>query len=124
MAYRRKRAIWLGAVWLAACNNLPTQTDRPALIEGPTAESRAELRGVLEAALGGREIRLAPDALTRSPILALEQGAGSPGPARGRLIELPERFELVLNGDRCYLVRTATGDRFGLEQTRCVPASP
>jgi len=109
---------------LAACNGPPTPTDTPALIASPTAASNAELLRVLEAALGPREIRIAPDALTESSILALEQGADLDAAARGRLVELPERFELVLNGGRCYLVRSSTRDRCALEQTDCVPAEP
>jgi hypothetical protein len=107
----------------AACNGPPTPADTPALIARATPESRAEILSVLETALGPREIRLAPDALTESSILALEQG--EPGsPARGRVLDLPERFELVLSGGRCYLIRSATRDRYRLEQTDCIAAEP
>lgn len=118
----QQRLGWLGVLGASACHSLPTQVDQPALIREPTAASQAELRAVLHEALGDNEIRLAPDALTRSSILALEQGASAPPAARGRILELPERFELVLNGTRCYLIRSTTGQRYELEQTDCVPA--
>lgn len=106
---------------VAACNGPPTPADTPALIARPTPESHAEILRVLEQALGPREIRIAPDVLTEVSILALEQG--DPGsPARGRVLEMPERFELVLSSGRCYLIRSTTQDRFALEQTECVPA--
>jgi len=117
-------ALALVSVALAACNSLPTQSDQPALIERATADSQAELRQVIEAALGRADFQLAPDALTRSTILALEQGGGAPDAARGRLLDMPERFELVINGGRCFLIRTGTGERFELERTDCVAAAP
>lgn len=110
------------AAWLAGCNNLPTQVEQAALIARPTAESLAEISGVLEQALGPREILLSPDVLTRSSILALEQGGGLAGAATGRVLEMPERFELVISGERCFLVRSRTGQRWALEQTECIPA--
>ena len=119
-----RQTILFFSVWLTACNNLPTQTDRAALIARATPESNAELLAVLEQALGPREILLAPDALTQSSILTLEQGSGLDGPARGRVLGMPERFSLVLSGERCYLVQTETAERWLLEQTACVPAEP
>lgn len=121
MLPRSKAVFGLLGLGLAGCNGPPTPTDAPALIVRPTPESRAEILRVLEQALGPREIRLAPDVLTESSILALEQG--DPGsPARGRVLEMPERFELVLSGGRCYLIRSTTRDRFALAQTECVAA--
>lgn len=119
-----RRAFWLCPVWLVACNNLPTQTDRAALIATPTPESFAEVSAVLQQALGPREILLAPDALTQSSVLALEQGGGLNPAASGRNVELPERFELVRNGNRCILIHARTGDRWPLRQTDCVPVDP
>ena len=115
-------ALALSSCLLSACNSLPTQSDQPALIEPATADSQAELERVIEQALGRSDIRISPDALTRSTILALEQGAGAPDAARGRVLDMPERFELVISDGRCVLIRSETGERFGLESTRCVPA--
>ena len=119
-----RQAIWFCPVWLVACNNLATQADRAALIASPTPESYAEVSAVLQEVLGPREILLAPDALTQSSILALEQGGGLNRAATGRSLEMPERFELVLSGDRCFLVQARTGDRWALEETECVPVEP
>jgi hypothetical protein len=114
-------SVGLWAAVLAACNNLPAETDRPARLASATPESRAELRAVLEQALGEREILLAEDALTRSSALTLEGRAGA---LTGRDLGLPERFDLVLNGGRCFLVHARTGRRFALERADCVAAEP
>jgi hypothetical protein len=118
MFRRACSAISSGIVLLAGCNHLP---DTPALIVRPSPESNAELRAVLQRALGPRDIRIAADALTESSILTLEPGVERDSPARGRLLEAPERFELVQSGKRCYLVRSSTEERFALEHTECVP---
>lgn len=122
MLLRRLIAACLFALGIAACNNLPPSVDSPALIAEPTPESLEEIREVIEQALGGRSIRLAPNVLTETSILALEQGAETNPAARGRVLDLPERFELVLSGERCFLKRTRTGDRTQLYRTNCVPA--
>lgn len=103
----------------AGCNHAP---DRPAIIESPTAESTAEIRGVLTEALGPRDILLAPDALTGSSILTLGSNiAQRDNIAGGRELGTPERFDLLLSDGRCVLVHAATGRRYPLERTDCVP---
>jgi hypothetical protein len=119
MLRRARSAISFGLVLLAGCHHLP---DMPALIVRPSPESNAELRAVLERALGPRDIRIAADALTESSMLTLEPGVDRESPARGRLLGAPERFELVQSGKRCYLIRSSTAERFALEHTECVPA--
>jgi hypothetical protein len=123
MIRNRRYAISLCAV-LGACSNLPIRADQAAIIAMPTQQSFAEVTGVLARALGPREILLAPDVLTQSSILALEQGSSAAPTASGRVLDMPERFELVLNGDRCFLVRLSTAERWELHQTDCVPAAP
>jgi hypothetical protein len=122
MGHGSRASSWLCAAALTACNSLPAQADRPALIASATPETRAELIAALEQALGEREIMLAPDALTRTSVLTLESGIG--GAARGRDLGMPERFDLVLSGERCFLVHARTDRRFELERSGCVPAEP
>jgi hypothetical protein len=119
-----RNLILSGCLGLAACNNLPTRGDQPAVIARPTPESFEEVSAVLALALGPREILLAPDILTESSILALEQGGGAPRAATGRVVEMPERFELVLRGGSCYLVRVSTAERWVLRHTECTPRAP
>ncbi len=109
----------LAALLACGCNHLG---DRPAVIAEPGPESSAELRAVLAEALGQREILIAPDALTRTSFVTLGSTVAQRDPiAGGRDLGVPERFDLVLSGDGCYLVHAATGRRYALERTRCVP---
>jgi hypothetical protein len=119
---------WLAAVASvlapAACGTLSAQ-EQPAVIAGPTPQSRAELKSVVSAAMNGQPVTLADDALTRESVLVLQRRT-PPGPqgraATGRTLEAPERLNLVLRGARCFLVREADGREWELEQARCVPA--
>jgi hypothetical protein len=108
-----------------ACSTLSAQ-EQPALIAAPTEASRAELARVVTAAVGGQNITLAGDALTRESVLTLERRT-PPGPqgqaATGRTIEEPTQFRLVLRGSRCFLVRQTDGSEWELREAMCVPAA-
>ena len=116
----------LAAGLLAACHNLLAQAERAAVIADPTDESRAELQEVLMDALGDRTIRLAPDALTRDSTLTLEGAMRGdlqrPDP-RGRDLGRPVRFDLVLHGGECFLVRRSTQQRWPLQHADCIPVA-
>ena len=117
----------LTAGLLAACQNISAQAEQAAVIASPTAESRAELHEVLVDALGGRSITLSPDALTRDSTLTLEGAVRGdlqrPDP-RGRDLGLPISFDLMMDGEACFLVRRSTQERWQLMNTDCTPIEP
>ena len=119
------RACWLAAAAIAptACGTLSAQ-EQPAVISAPTAESRAELARVVTAAFNGQPVTLADDALTRESALTIERRTppGEQGrAATGRTLGFPERLNLVLRGTRCFLVRSADGREWELNDVQCVP---
>jgi hypothetical protein len=118
-------ALTVAAVAPLACRTVAAQ-EQPAVIPAPTAESRAELARVVTAAVGGRPVTLADDALTRDSVLALEQ-RDPPSPAgrvaTGRTLEPPQVFRLVLRGSECVLVRDADQREWRLTSARCAPAA-
>ena len=115
-----RRIIVAGVMVLCvgACDVRP-EADRPAVVAEQTPAGIAELREVVQSALGRTDIRLADTALTDSSILALERGAAAGAVATGRTVELPERFELVENAGRCYLIRVTSGERYRLRDISC-----
>jgi hypothetical protein len=119
------RACWLAAATIAptGCGTLSAQ-EQPAVISAPTAESRAELARVVSAAFNGQPVTLADDALTRESVLTIERRTppGEQGrAATGRTLGTPERLNLVLRGTRCFLVRSADGREWELNDVQCVP---
>ena len=106
-----------------ACSSHIAEKDISALISEPTDESRAELVSVVSGALDNAKITLADDALVNNSQLIItrkQHKTIQDGVLLGRSYELPEHFNLVINTERCFLVRQKTGERWTLKQTRCV----
>jgi hypothetical protein len=100
-----------------------TAQERPALIVKPSAETRAALLDAVRSALGGVQVTLADDALTRESVLIVERTARRDTEGRrlqGRELGKPERFRLVKSAASCVLIHERTGRRFRLERTECV----
>jgi len=111
------------ATLVTACKADPLQQDRPARIVVPTAQSRAELARVVAAALNGRNVTLADDALTDSSVLNI-----APKPRHdaqnnqimGRDVGTPTQFVLYKRDGDCVLELRSSGQRWVLADTTCV----
>ncbi len=101
-------------ILLSACKAGGMRTDVPARITNPTQNSRAELQRVVTDALGGRQVRIADDALTSDNQLIIE-----PANLTGRDFGRPEHFRLVLSGSQCVLVHQDSQARLALAETTC-----
>ncbi len=111
------------AILCAAALLSATAQDRPALIVNPTAETRAALLQAVRSALGGAQVTLGDDALTRESVLIIERTARRDAAGRrlqGRELGTPERFQLVKSGSSCVLIHERTGRRIPLDRTECV----
>ena len=97
---------------LSACASF-AQEDVAAVIDKPTAESRAELTQAVRSALNGAPVKLADDALIKDSLLVIEK------PHTGRDLGKPEHFRLVKSGTQCVLVHERTGKRTALASTTC-----
>lgn len=109
---------------LAGC--LGSTPEFEAVIVAPSDASRAALQSTLAGLLGGYEVTLADDALTRSSLLVLEpsaQNRSSIRPLGGRVVTEPVRFRLVKTGGECVLVDLRDGSRHLLADTTCEPES-
>ncbi len=106
-----------------SADGVPPGSELPARIVNPSDASRAELERAVGDMLFGAEVTLAEDALTESSVLILERGRvrslGNP-PLSGREMREPERFQLVTDGERCFLVHGEERARYELRDTDCV----
>ncbi|MGB5245636.1 MAG: hypothetical protein WBN34_03750 [Woeseia sp.] len=113
------------SIGLAGCAGKPLPEGSPAIIINPDAESRAELKGILQTALHGAPLILADDALTTSSVLTIEHRAprGLDAPAaNGRLPGRGEDFLLLLDGSQCVLKQQSSGLRWLMLDTECAVA--
>ena len=134
MSSARRAIILLTApVALAACmaevsgrHGLDGGQEQPALIAEPSPAGYAELHRLVVEGMHGAPVVLAPDAFTERSVLVVESGPGKPALPQprldGRKMQAPVKFHLVMDGEGCWLVRSADGQRWPLEQ-RCKPAA-
>jgi hypothetical protein len=116
---------------LAACHGsqaeveAPAVVDTPAVVVHPTPEGHAAIEQAVYVVLQ-RPVTVADDALTSDGVLIVERtwvSDPSGHPANGRELGAgtPERFHLVLSGDRCILVHDRTNRRAALVGAQCAP---
>jgi hypothetical protein len=119
----RKVSCWACVAGLAlATAACAIDLDRPAVVTNASANTRAELQRIVGEIVGDPQIALAEDALVNSSTLIIERAMRrDPNGllANGRETQRPQQFELILHGSRCMLVRSATGDRWFLRDTKC-----
>jgi hypothetical protein len=92
-----------------------------ALLVNPSDADRQELSRVVGEALHRAPVLLAPDALTRDSTLIIapvEARDASGLPLDGRDLRRPERFHLVRDGSRCYLILDGSDKHWKLS-ARC-----
>ena len=109
------------AVAVAACKNVAAESDQPAVIINPDAESRAALQTAVNDTLQSN-VALADDALTTDSLLVIERRIPQTvegSDAGGRTMLAPVQFQLVMNGSDCILVDQRNQARTVLANTEC-----
>lgn len=110
------------ALLISACTTSLAQTEHPALLINSTPDSRAELLGIVRAALNNPPLILAESALTQDSVLLIERVSRVDAnglPLNGREVTMPERFMLSIQGTRCVLTHERTSQHWLLRQSQC-----
>ncbi|WP_193161539.1 hypothetical protein [Microbulbifer hainanensis] len=99
--------------------------EQAALVAEPSAAGYAELQRLVTEGMHGAPVVLAQDVFTKESVLVIESGPGRPPLPQprldGRKTQAPVKFQLVMDGEGCWLVRSADGQRWLLQQP-CKPA--
>ena len=112
--------LWLPGLWASM------SAAAPAAIMESTPEGRSDIQQAITAALG-KDVLIADDALTKSSLLVIERRIPRTLEGRvasGRILDPPETFRLVLEGDQCVLLHDRTGESYPLENARCRVSPP
>lgn len=115
----RAMVILLAALLASACT---TSRAQPALLVNPNPASRAELLGIVRAALNNAPLTLADSAFTQDSILLIERTPRVDANGlliNGREVAMPERFLLSIQGSRCMLTHERTQQHWLLPQSQC-----
>jgi hypothetical protein len=107
---------------LAACQTAGQAAPTVAVLTDTNVAIRAELQKVVSQALNRTAVLLADNVLTTSSELIIESARPRDGAGRllnGRELGDPERFSLLRDGTRCFIVHKRTQHRYELKQAHC-----
>jgi hypothetical protein len=103
------------------------QTAKPAVLVNPGAQTLQEISQALVALSGFATVTLSESDLTQSSELVIErkhQRDGNGELLQGRDLEMPQRFQLLLQDGQCWLQHLGSGKRQLLQVARCKQALP
>ena len=122
-----KRVIPVSVAVLSACQMTSAQTAHPAVLANPGPQVLQELSQAIVALSGFATVSLSESDLTQSSELVIErkhQHDGNGELLQGRDLEMPQRFQLVLQDGQCWLQHLGSGQRQLLQVARCKQALP
>lgn len=114
---RRLRAWLLAAIGVSAAACQAGAAQGPATLESADAATMERLRSVLAQAMDRASVQLGPgDPTASSTISVLPPPLG---PREDRSLVTPTQFDIMKDGERCFLVRRDTGEEFDLDDVAC-----
>lgn len=117
-----KIGISLSCLLLGACQIPAAKAEKDALLANPGIEAKQELTTLIASLTGYSSVRLSDKDLTETSYLTIERNHQSDNKGnllQGRDIEMPHRFQLILQDQACWLVYQNTGQRSLLSKVQC-----
>jgi hypothetical protein len=127
MRYVFRPVVLVSVLVLSACQMTSAQTTKLAVLMNPSAEVRQELSQAIVTLSGFSSVSLSETDLTHSSELVIErkhQRDGNGELLQGRDLELPQRYQLVLQDGQCWLQQMGGSKRELLKVAQCKPALP
>jgi hypothetical protein len=112
---------WISIVLCACALPSAGTEDAAAVIEAPSATTRAELQRSVNSLLG-KNVMLGDDALTQSSVLVIDRTVARDPTGRridARETQLPDRLRLIKRGADCVLINEATQQEVILRNVTC-----
>jgi hypothetical protein len=122
-----QRVIASSIAVLSACQMTSAQTATPAVLVNPGAQTLYEISQAVVALSGFANVTLSDSDLTQSSELVVErkhQRDGKGELLQGRDLEMPQRFQLLLQDRQCWLQQVGSSKRQLLTVARCKQALP
>ncbi len=114
------------AILGAGCKTVPPTKGTPALLTNASPKVIAEIQDVVSQALSGVKVTIAPDVLTKNPVLIMEKPeflSPAGDPIMGRRMETPQEaadhFSLSKSNGKCVLTHEQTGTNYVLKSAKC-----
>ncbi|WHI45671.1 hypothetical protein ACJJIW_10325 [Microbulbifer sp. JMSA004] len=106
---------------LGCSSQQSVETATPALLLETSPEIQSKLQTAVSQALGGAKVTLGPKVFVDDTVLVLENTPKQMA-LIGRDMGRPIKFQLVGNGEKCWLTRLSTGESWELP-VLCKPVS-
>lgn len=102
---------------LAACQT--TEASGAAVLTSADENVMIDVKAVLATALNKASVEIGPGDLTKTSVITVLPPPL--GPNETRSPAKPIRFDIVKDGEVCFVVRKDTGEAFALENVSCKP---
>ena len=102
---------------VCACQTASSRV--PATLENTDESTLSRVKAILADAVGRAQIHLGPEDLSTSTTLSVLPPA--PGPQETHSTALPSVFDLVTNGEDCFLVSRNSQESYRLKGIGCRP---
>lgn len=110
------------AAGAAACQTTAGAAAQEAVLLEQRDETLVVIKETIEKIIGPGRVNLGPVDLTRNSVIAVLPP--KPGPYEGNSPAMPRYFELMTDGERCYVRERGEATLHTLTGIRCRPQSP
>ncbi len=119
-----KTSLILGILLLSACRHVTVNNSVPALLSDTDTEAKMELHKAASQLLSQEEVFIAQDAFKDRSFISVERLAYKDSRGnriQGRELDMPEKIQLVLINDECFLKRESNDSLVKLDKVKCFP---
>ena len=103
------------------CETTPSIAPQAALLAELDEKTQNEITAVIQTALNGTRVFVSAERLKEKSTLVIDPaGAGNPITG-GRIMGLPDHFDLKMSGKECFLEHRKTGQTYPLKSASCRP---
>ena len=119
-----KTSLILGILLSSACRHVTVNNSVPALLSDTDTEVKIELHKAVSQLLSQEEVFIAQDAFRDRSFISVERLAYKDSRGnriQGRELDMPEKIQLVLINDECFLKRESNDTLVKLDKVKCFP---
>jgi len=107
----------LNMAGLAACQTVAASPPSPAVLASADAQTMKTLTKTLARAMGKSNVTLGAGSPDQNSVISVLP----PRSLSGIDPSLPTRFDIMMEGRNCYVVKRKTGEKYPLENIACRP---
>ena len=118
-----KTLLIISAFLISACGHISVKNSVPALLSDVDADAEVELHTAVTQLLNQETVLIAQDAFQYRSYITVERLTRKDSQGnriQGRMLDMPEKIQLLLINGECILKRESNNDTVKLENVKCV----